>query len=158
MTSLNDNLQAFVATFESVFPGVALPAMPKRPEDLSMTVQMAIRENNPALWQNMFGGQGAPLPADIQHRLLNGEVYPEDAQALRAAHMDAYAAEADRQRESIIERSREATRAREQEAYQAQRARAKEFSSMGILGRMAASPLSANAIAQARAQWGITGE
>lgn len=158
MTSLNDNLQAFVTTFESVFPGVALPTMPKRPEDLSMTVQMAIRENNPVLWQNMFGGQGEPLPADIQQRLLNGEVYPEDAQALRAAHMDAYAAEADRQRESIIERSRAATRAREQEAFQAQRARADEFRSMGILGRMAASPLSANAIAQARAQWGITGE
>ena len=158
MTSLNDNLAAFVSTYQNLFPGVPLPQMPKRPEDLSMTVALAIRDNNPVLWQNMFGGQGAPLPADVQQRLLTGEVYPEDAQALRAAHMDAYAAEADRQRESIIERSREATRAREQEAYQASVARSEEFRSMGIMGRMASSPLSANAIAQARAQWGITGE
>ena len=44
----------------------------------------------------MFGGRGAPLPADVQQRLLTGQVNPEDAGALRAAHMDAYAAEADR--------------------------------------------------------------
>jgi len=158
MTSLNDNLQAFVTTYQAVFPGTPVPSMPKKPEDLPLTTQLAIRENNPGLWQSLFGGMGEPLPADIQQRLLTGQVYPEDAAALRAAHMDAYAAEADRQRESIIERSRAATRAREQEAYRAERARADEFRSMGILGRMAASPLSANAIAQARAQWGITGE
>ena len=61
----------------------------------------------------MFGGRGAPLPADVQQRLLTGQVYPEDAGALRAAHMDAYAAEADQQREAVIDRAREATRARE---------------------------------------------
>ncbi len=46
----------------------------------------------------MFGGQGAPLPADIQQQLLTGQVYPEDTCHLRAAHMDAYAAEADQPR------------------------------------------------------------
>ena len=72
--------------------------------------------------------------------------------------MDAYAAEADRQREAVIERSREATRAREKAIFEQEAQRNAEFRSMGILGRMAASPLSANAIAQARAQWGVTGE
>ena len=62
------------------------------------------------------------------------------------------------QREQVIERAREATRAREKAIFQQQAQKSAEFRSMGILGRMAASPLSANAIAQARAQWGITGE
>lgn len=62
------------------------------------------------------------------------------------------------QRKQVIERAREATRAREKAIFQQQAQKSAEFRSMGILGRMAASPLSANAIAQARAQWGITGE
>ena len=65
-----------------------------------MTVTLAMRDANPVLWQNMFEGHGAPLPADIRQRLLTGQVYSEDAGALRAAHMDAYAAEADRPRSS----------------------------------------------------------
>ena len=62
------------------------------------------------------------------------------------------------QREQVIERAREATRAREKAIFQQQAQKSAEFRSIGILGRMAASPLSANAIAQARAQWGITGK
>jgi hypothetical protein len=58
----------------------------------------------------------------------------------------------------VIERAREATRAREKAIFQQQAQKSAEFRSMEILGRMADSPLSANAIAQARAQWGITGE
>ena len=89
-------------------------------------------------------------------KLLTGQVYPEDAGALRAAHMDAYAAEADQQREAIIDRAREATRAREKAIYEQQVQRSNEFRSMGLLGRMAASPVSERAAAQARAAWGIS--
>ena len=121
-----------------------------------MTVTLALRNSDPVLWQNMFGGRGAPLPADVQQRLLTGQVYPEDAGALRAAHMDVYAAEADQQREAIIDRAREATRAREKAIYEQQVQRSNEFRSMGLLGRMAASPVSERAAAQARAAWGIS--
>ena len=130
--------------------------MPQKPEDLSMTVTMAMRDANPVLWQNMFGGRGAPLPADVQQRLLTDQVNPEDAGALRAAHMDAYAADADRQREAVIERSRQATRAREKAIFEQEARKSAEFRSMGLLGRLAASPVSERAAAQARAQWGIT--
>ena len=81
-----DNLQQFVTTYSRLFPGEPVPPMPQKPEDLSMTVTMAMRDANPVLWQNMFGGRGAPLPADVQQRLLTGQVNPEDAGALRAAH------------------------------------------------------------------------
>lgn len=153
---MTDNLQDFVSTFQNLFPGVQVPPMPKKPGELGLSAEMAIRQNNPALWQNMFGGQGAPLPADIQQRLLNGQVYPEDAAALRAAHMDAYAAEADQHRQTIIDRAREATRAREKAIYEQQVQRSNEYRSMGLLGRMAASPVSERAAAQARAAWGIS--
>ena len=153
---MTDNLQDFVSTFQNLFPGVQVPPMPKKPGELGLSAEMAIRQNNPALWQNMFGGQGAPLPADIQQRLLNGQVFPEDAGALRAAHMDAYAAEADQHRQTIIDRAREATRAREKAIYEQQVQRSNEYRSMGLLGRMAASPVSERAAAQARAAWGIS--
>ena len=153
---MTDNLQEFVSTFKNLFPGVQVPPMPKKPGELGLSAEMAIRQNNPALWQNMFGGQGAPLPADIKQRLLNGQVFPEDASALRAAHMDAYAAEADQHRQTIIDRAREATRAREKAIYEQQVQRSNEYRSMGLLGRMAASPVSERAAAQARAAWGIT--
>ena len=153
---MNDHLQEFVSTYQKLFPGEAVPPMPEKPEQLSMTVTMAMRDANPVLWQNLFGGRGAPLPADVQQRLLTGQVYPEDAGALRAAHMDAYAAEADRQREAVIERSRQATRAREKAIFEQEAQKSAEFRSMGLLGRLAASPVSERAAAQARAQWGIT--
>ena len=151
------NIEAFVTTYQRLFPGEPVPPMPKEPEELSMTATLALRDANPVLWQNMFGGRGAPLPADVQQRLLTGQVNPEDAGALRAAHMDAYAAEADQQRESVIERSREATRAREKARFEAESARFKKFQQGSLLERLGASPLSAEAIAQAREQWGVTG-
>ena len=147
-----DNLQQFVTTYSRLFPGEPVPPMPKRPEDLSMTVTMALRDANPVLWQNMFGGHGAPLPADVQQRLLTGQVNPEDAGAL----MDAYAADADRQREAVIERSRQATRAREKAIFEQEARKSAEFRSMGLLGRLAASPVSERAAAQARAEWGVS--
>ena len=153
---MTDNLQEFVSTFQNLFPGVQVPPMPKKPGELGLSAEMAIRQSNPALWQRMFGGQGAPLPADIQQRVLTGQVFPEDAGALRAAHMDAYAAEADQHRQTIIDRAREATRAREKAIYEQQVQRSNEYRSMGLLGRMAASPVSERAAAQARAAWGIS--
>ena len=148
-----DNLQQFVTTYSRLFPGEQVPPMPQKSEDLSMAVTMAMRDASPVLWQSVFGGRYAPLSADLQQRLLTGQVNPEDAGGLRAAHMDAYAAEADRQREAVIERSRQATRAREKEIFEQKSA---EFRSMGLLGRLASSPVSERAAAQVRVQWGIT--
>ena len=154
---MNDHLQEFVSTYQKLFPGEVVPPMPEKPEQLSMTVTLAMRDANPVLWQNMFGGRGALRPADVQQRLLTGQVYPEDAGALRAAHMDAYAAEADRQREAVIDRSRAATRAREKAQYEAEVARFQQFREGSLLERMAASPLSEQAIQNAREAWGISG-
>ena len=151
------NIEAFVSTYQSLFPGTPTPSMPSKPEDLSFSVQLAIRENNPRLWQAMFGGHGAPLPADVVMRMAKGEIYPEDASALRASNYDDWAAVADQHRESILERTRQATREREKAIHQEQLKRQREWSEMSLLQRMAANPVSEVAAAQAREQWGITG-
>ena len=151
------NIEAFVSTYQSLFPGTPTPPMPSRPEDLGLSVQMAIRQENPRLWQAMFGGRGAPLPADVAMRVAKGEIAPEDVAPLRAANYDDWAAQANQIREEIFERSRQNTREREKAQYEAERARFQEFQQKGLLGRLAASPLSAEAVAQAREQWGITG-
>ena len=131
--------------------------MPSKPEDLGLSVQMAIRENNPRLWQAMIGGHGAPLPADVAMPVAKGEIAPEDVAPLRAANYDDWAAQANQIRGEIFERARQNTRAREKAQYEAESARAKQFNESSFLERLAASPLSAESIAQARQQWGITG-
>ena len=151
------NIEAFVSTYQSLFPGTPTPSMPSKPEDLDLSVQLAIRDQNPQLWQSLFGGHGAPLPADVAMRMAKGEIYPEDASALRASNYDEWAAVADQHRESILERARQATREREKAQYEAERAHFQQFREGSLLERLAASPLSAEAIAQAREQWGITG-
>ena len=105
----------------------------------------------------MFGGHGAPLPADVAMRVAKGEIAPEDVAPLRAANYDEWAVQANQIREEIFERARQNTRELEKAQYQAERARFQEFQQKGLLGRLAASPLSAEAVAKAREQWGITG-
>ena len=96
------NIEAFVTTYQSLFPGTPTPSMPSKPEDLSFSVQLAIRENNPRLWQAMFGGHGAPLPADVAMRVAKGEIAPEDVAPLRAANYDDWAAQANQIREESL--------------------------------------------------------
>ena len=151
------NIEAFVSTYQSLFPGTPTPSMPSKPEDLSFSVQLAIRENNPRLWQAMFGGHGAPLPADVTMRMAKGEIYPEDASALRASNYDDWAAVADQHRESILERTRNATREREKAIHQEKMERQRQWSEMSLLERMSANPVSEVAAQQARDAWGITG-
>ena len=160
---MTNQAQRFIELHSRAFPGVPIPPLPRHPSELGLSIQLALRDADAAWWQNQFGGRDdrgeqARLPADVEQRMLAGTPHPEDEAALRRANMDYYANAAAAQREQVIERAREATRAREKAIFQQQAQKSAEFRSMGILGRMAASPLSANAIAQARAQWGITGE
>ena len=151
------NIEAFVSTYQSLFPGTPTPSMPSKPEDLGLSVQLGDPEEEPSLWQAMFGGHGAPLPADVAMRMAKGEIYQRMLLPLRASNYDDWAAVADQHRESILERTRQATREREKAIHQEQLKRQREWSEMSLLQRMAANPVSDVAAAQAREQWGITG-
>ena len=75
----------------------------------------------------------------------------------RSSNYDDWAAVADQHRESMLERTRQATREREKAIHQEQLKRQHQWSEMSLLQRMSASPVSEVAAAQAREQWGITG-
>lgn len=158
---MTNQAQRFIEIHSRAFPGVPIPPLPRHPGELGLSVQMALRDADAGWWQNQFGGrddkgEAARLPADVEQRMLAGTPYPEDEAALRRANMDYYANAAAAQREQVIERARQATRAREKEHYAAQRARAKAFSEASLLERLAASPVSPQAAAAARRQWGIS--
>ena len=44
MNTPSDHLAAFVTTYQRLFPGEPVPAMPSKPEDLSMTATLALRD------------------------------------------------------------------------------------------------------------------
>ena len=143
---MTNQAQRFIELHSRAFPGVPIPPLPRHPEELGLSVQLALRDADAGWWQNQFGGRDdrgeqARLPADVEQRMLAGTPHPEDEAALRKANMDFYANAAAAQREQVIERAREATRAREKAIFQQQAQKSAELRSMGILGRMAASPL-----------------
>jgi len=159
---MTNQAQRFIEIHQQAFPEKPVPPMPRTTSDLGLSVQMALRDADPIWWQNQFGGadsngKAARLPADVEQRMLAGTPWPEDERALREANMDAYANQAAAQRQLIIERSRAATRAREKEQYEAETARFKAFREASLLERMAMSPVSEQAAAAARAEWGISG-
>lgn len=158
---MTNQAQRFIELHSRMFPGVPIPPLPRHPSELQLGTQLALRDADAGWWQNQFGGRNdkgeqARLPADVEQRMLAGTPYPEDEGALRAANMDYYANTAAAQRQQVIERARQATRAREKEHFAAQRARAKAFCEASLLERLAASPVSAEQAAAARRQWGIS--
>ena len=149
--------ESFVKTFTDLFPGAVVPPVPTKPEELSMSHAIAIRDANPALWQSLFAGQGQRLPADVELRLVKGEFYPEDAPALRAGNWDYYAAQCDQMRQKIMDDASERRRQLECHEHEAAMARNRQWSEMTLLERMQASPVSEASAAQARREWGISG-
>ena len=158
---MTNQAQRFIELHSRMFPEQPIPPLPRHPEELGLSVQLALRDAGAGWWQNQFGGRDnrgeqARLPADVEQRMLAGTPYPEDEGALRAANMDYYANAAAAQREQIIDRARQATREREKAEYEAEVARSKHFREGSLLERLASSPVSPQAAATARREWGIS--
>ena len=135
----------FAAFWQKHFPGTPCKPVPRSPEDLSLTERMTLTAENPILAQNLFGNSGrgsAPLPADTQNRLNQGQLQQCEAMGQRAMDqrlVDYVVAEA--------------------KANEAERQRNAAWNNASYLERLAMSGgPSPQAVAQARAAWGITGE
>ena len=153
-----DHTAAYATFWANTFPGVPCPAVPKKLGDLNLTARMTMQTEDPALYQNLFAGDTSTLPADVRNRRNLGQNTPADADALEACGLQ-WEAEELRRRAQIAETQLVDQRIDESRQLQEiQRRKREQWQSMNLLERMAASPVSAECAARARAEWGITGQ
>ena len=151
------HLDKFVEFYQDCFPNSAVPPLPTTPEDLPLTPRLALQNyKNGLLYQNLFGrsGQGVGLPGDVQLRLNQGALLPEDANALRAANLTYYADQCDKAAKQREDAAMAEATARSMANAEAQRRAQAEFAALP-LGHPAKAP-SPEAVARARATWKIT--
>ena len=135
-----------------------VPAMPKKPNDMNITIQEKMRMKNPELYQNLFkvGLDSGMLPADLEVRLRNNALWVEDVDRLRkygwefeSQRIEKAKAEYENQKMlKEIEASKERQKVAEQKREQ--------WNNMNLLERMAAEPLSQDQILQNRKRYGMS--
>ena len=138
------------------------PALAKKPADLPLSALMLLEQDNHALHLNLFGNGGVgstSMPADTVARRNSGQLQESDIPFLRASglHYDAaqVAQQSQRQQDQrlVDVASTEAAANEEQKAF----SQAWNNADLGKRLAMSGGP-SPQAIAQARAMWGVTGE
>lgn len=156
-----DHTAAFANWWANSFPGTPCPPVPKRPDDLGLTARLALSAENPALFQNLFGnsGQGAgAMPADTITRRANGQLEARDISHLREAGLEFEA----QQLEQAVQRQMDQRLVNQtlasRQAAEAEMTRSAQWAGASMMERLAMSPPTPQAIAAARAQWGITGQ
>ena len=159
MDNLQSTYQAQFATFwNKAFPNKSCPPLPKKLDDIGLMEQIALRENDPILFQNLFRSDYSAMPADVATRLRNNALWTEDIEVLekhgwaaKANEMKAQVAEAER---IILEKKIAESAARNAE----REAKLEAYKNLDPMAKLAMNPPSAAAIAKAREQWGISGE
>ena len=150
----------FANWWTRTFPGTQCPAVPKKPEQLGLSARMAMETDNPILFQNLFGGLGSTnLPADTVMRRNSGQLQASDIPHLRAAGLEYEAQQLEQQTQRILDQRAAddllALQKRNRQTDWAVQARASE-TSHDRWARMLSNPPSPQAIAQARAAWGVS--
>ena len=154
-----NHLEQWVNFYQSEFPAKSVPPMPKSAQELNITEKLALENYDQGrLFQNLFGnsGLGVGLPGDVQLRLQRNELLPQDAAALRAANLPHYAQQCEALGQAIEQQQVIDETAKLQEINAAKEAKLKAWQEMNPMERLAANPPSAQAVAQARAAWGIS--
>ena len=157
-----DHSWAFAEWWGNTFPGTQCPPLPKKEADLGLTALIALRSDNPALFQNLFGNGGmgsGSMPADTVARRNSGQLLAQDIPHLRAAGLEWEARELDqRVQRQMDQRAADDLLALQKRNRQSDRAvheRTSE-SSHDRWARMLSNPPSPQAIAAAKAAWGIS--
>lgn len=156
-----DHTSAFANWFSRAFPGSPVPPLPKHPEDLGLTQQMALRADNPALFQNLFGnsGQGmGVMPADTTTRRANGQLEPRDIPHLRAAGLELEAQQLE-QAAALMQDQRVTSQTDDsRRQYEAAKAEADRWAELSLLERLCEAPLPQEVVIENRRRWGVSGK
>ena len=70
--------QQFANFWAKSFPNKTCPPLPKKLDDLGMLEQMAMREEAPELFQNLYRSDYSAMPADVATRLRNNTLWAGD--------------------------------------------------------------------------------
>ncbi len=150
--------EQFSSFWSKAFPKKKCPALPSKLDDLGLMAQVAMREEAPILFQNLFREDYSKIPCDTANRLRNGNLWIEDIEVLeqhgwtaKATEMRAQVAEAEKQ---ILEKKIAEAKAKNDERDRKQQA----YNQLSPEQKMALHPPSEASIAQARREWNITGE
>ena len=153
-----DHTVDFANWWTRTFPGTQCPALPKKPDQLGLSARMALEQDNPILFQNLFGGVGSTnLPADTVMRRNSGQLQGSDVPHLRAAGLEYEAQQLEQQVQRQMDQRMADQALSSRENYNEAMARSKAWSDSGILARMGHTPLDPQVIAENRRKWGIKG-
>ena len=151
-----DHTAAFAAFWTKNFAGLQCPPLPKKESDLNLTALLALRTEDPALFQNLFGQKTDSMPADTVARRNLGQCTLADADHLERAGLQ-WEAEEIRRKAEIEEQRAFAQRIDESRQVQAMDAqRLQEWQQMDLLERMAHQPIDPAVAAKNRSKWGIS--
>ena len=135
-----------------------VPPLPKKPNDLTITQQETMRVQAPKLYQNLFRTtlDSGMLPADLELRLRRNAVWVEDEDRLRKYGWEHEANEI-RDARVAFEKQQLDKATAESAARVAKREKELEaYRNMDPIAKLAMNPPSPEAVARARAEWGIT--
>ena len=135
-----------------------VPPLPKKPNDLTITQQETMRSQAPKLYQNLFRTSldSGMLPADLELRLRRNTVWVEDEDRLRKYGWEHQANEI-RDARVAFEKQQMDKATAESAARVAKREKELEaYRNMDPMAKLAMNPPSPEAVARARAEWGIT--
>ena len=159
-----DHTADFAKWWSQTFPGTQCPPLPKKKGELGLTAEIALQSDNHTLFQNLFGNGvlgSVSMPADTVARRNSGQLLSQDIPHLRAAGLEWEARELDqrvqRQMDQRVADDFLTLQKRNRQSDQAVQERISE-TNHDRWARMLSNPPSPQAIAQARAAWGITGD
>ena len=152
-----DHTVDFANWWTRTFPGTQCPPVPKKPDQLGLSARMALEQDNPILFQNLFGGIGSTnMPADTVARRNSGQLQASDIPHLRAAGLEYEAQQLEQQSQRLMDQRMADQALSSRENYQQAMARSKAWSESGILARMGHTPIDPAVAAANRRKWGIS--
>ena len=133
--------------------GLPVNKLPKKGDDIPLAYEIAMKELNPALYQNLMSPSPDDLPADVAKRYKQGLMWIDD---LKAYEDNGFTGTAKQIRDAIAEaqtqkmiNETEAMRKRTEARDKAIREKPTGFKGV--------APLTQEQIMRARQEWGITG-
>ena len=133
--------------------GLPVNKLPKKGDKLDLAYEIAMKELNPALYQNLMSPSPDDLPADVSKRYKQGLMWIDDLKAYEDA---GFTGTAKQIRDAIAEAQTQKMIS-ETKAMKERNEKRDEYHRNRPKGMQFGAPLTPEQIMNARQKWGITG-